>query len=321
MNIRNAIGTAALFVAGLSIARVAAAQDVYTRTDVREAFERVERHGDEFKKAFHGLMEHVTLPDKEKHLRDSVDDLESVTDNLKKDYKDKHYDQARQDLDTAMTLASSINRFMLRNYVTAEASRAWVNLKADLNVIALGYGVPPLPNLLPATLAPVPGAAVRTGDSADRMERAEIFQNRLQREVRHELVMLPYYGVFDNLGYRIEGNTVILIGQVTRPTLKSDAEAAVKNIEGVDRVVNNIDVLPLSSNDDRIRLAVYRAIYGYPALQRYELQAVPPIHIIVNNGHVALEGVVANETDRNLAYMQAQGVPGVFSVTNHLRLD
>jgi hyperosmotically inducible protein len=145
--------------------------------------------------------------------------------------------------------------------------------------------------------------------------------DRLAREVRHELVMLPYYGVFDNLAYKVDGNRVTLYGQVTRPTLKSDAENVVKNIEGVEGVTNNIEVLPLSPNDDRIRLAVYRAIYGHPALQRYQLSAVPSIHIIVRNGNVTLEGVVANEGDKNIANIQANGVPGVFSVTNHLQTE
>ncbi len=146
-------------------------------------------------------------------------------------------------------------------------------------------------------------------------------QDYLQREVRHELVMLPWYGVFDNLEYRVEGGTVVLAGQVTRPTLKTDAQNAVKNIEGVDRVVNNIEVLPLSPMDDRIRIAEYRAIYGDPVFQRYEIQAVPPIHIIVRNGHVTLEGVVANQSDKDLANIRANGVPGVFSVTNNLRVE
>src|SRR5947209_11997085 len=143
----------------------------------------------------------------------------------------------------------------------------------------------------------------------------------LTKEVRHELVMLPYYGLFDNLAYRVDGSTVTLFGQVTRPTLKSDAENVVKHIEGVDRVVNNIEVLPLSSMDDRIRMAEYRAIYGFGPLQRYAMGALPPIHIIVKNGHVTLEGVVANKGDYNMANIRANGVPGVFSVTNDLRVE
>jgi len=146
-------------------------------------------------------------------------------------------------------------------------------------------------------------------------------QERLEREVRHELVMLPYYGVFDNLAFKVEGYKVTLQGEVTRPTLKSDAEAVVKQIEGVESVDNQVEVLPLSPNDDRIRLAVYRAIYRQASLSRYALQAVPPIHIVVKNGNVRLEGVVATEADKNLAGIRAKGVSGVFSVDNNLRVE
>jgi hyperosmotically inducible protein len=144
---------------------------------------------------------------------------------------------------------------------------------------------------------------------------------RFIKEIRHELVMLPYYGVFDNLAYKVDGHKVTLMGQVSRPTLKTDAERVVKSIEGVESVDNQIEVLPLSPNDDRIRLAVYRAIYSQPSLQRYGLQAVPPIHIIVKNGNVALEGVVANSGDKNIAGIQAKSVPGVFSVANNLQVE
>jgi len=144
---------------------------------------------------------------------------------------------------------------------------------------------------------------------------------KLVKEIRHELVMLPYYNVFDNLSFKVDGRKVTLLGQVAKPTLKSDAERAVKGIEGVESVDNQIEVMPLSPNDDRIRLAVYRAIYGQATLQRYGLQSVPPIHIIVKNGNVALEGVVSNEGDKNIANIQAKSVPGVFNVTNNLMVE
>jgi len=146
-------------------------------------------------------------------------------------------------------------------------------------------------------------------------------QERIEREVRHELLLLPYYGVFDNLAFKVDGGHVTLLGQVTRPTLKTDAEAAVKHIEGVTSVDNQLEVLPLSPNDDRIRLAVYRAVYRQASLSRYALQAVPPIHIIVKNGNVHLEGVVASEGDKNIAGIQAKTVSGVFSVDNNLRVE
>jgi len=133
--------------------------------------------------------------------------------------------------------------------------------------------------------------------------------------------MLPYYGVFDNLAYKVEGDTVTLMGHVTRPTLKSDAENVVKRIEGVEHVKNEIEVLPPSPNDERIRRAVFRAVYGNPTLERYALQAVPPIHIIVKNGNVTLVGVVASEADKNMAGLKANGVPGVFAVTNNLQVE
>src|SRR5579863_337989 len=146
-------------------------------------------------------------------------------------------------------------------------------------------------------------------------------QQRFEKEVRHELVLLPFYGVFDNLAFKVEGGKVTLLGQVAQPVLKIDAGNAVKGIEGVESVDNRIEVLPLSPNDDRIRRAVYRAIYGTTGLDRYALQAVPPIHIIVKNGNVALEGVVATEGDKNLAELKTKGVAGVFSVTNNLRAE
>ncbi|MBV8818456.1 MAG: BON domain-containing protein [Acidobacteriaceae bacterium] len=142
----------------------------------------------------------------------------------------------------------------------------------------------------------------------------------LAHKVRHELVMLPYYNIFDSLSFKVDGNTVTLMGAVTRPVLKSDAYNVVKRIEGVGNVVNNIQVLPLSPFDNQIRRAEYRAIFGYASLYRYAMGANPSIHIIVNNGHVTLEGVVSNEGDKNLAGIRANGVPGVFSVTNNLEV-
>ena len=141
---------------------------------------------------------------------------------------------------------------------------------------------------------------------------------RIQKEVRHELVMLPFLTVFDNLAYKVDGYNVTLMGQVTNPVVKSDAESAVKRIEGVEKVDNQIEVLPLSPMDDRLRRSLYRAIYGYPALQRYAMPVIKPIRIIVKNGHATLEGVVDSEADKNLAGIRAKGVPGVFSVANNL---
>lgn len=147
-------------------------------------------------------------------------------------------------------------------------------------------------------------------------------ETRIAREVRHQLVTLPFYGVFDDLAFSVDDGTVTLMGAVVRPTLKSSAENVTKRVEGVTKVINNIKVLPVSPMDDRIRIAEYRAIYGDPTLgTRYGYRAIPPIHIIVENGHVTLEGVVANEFDKNLINVRANQVPNVFSVTNNLIVE
>ncbi|HLV87592.1 MAG TPA: BON domain-containing protein [Candidatus Sulfotelmatobacter sp.] len=146
-------------------------------------------------------------------------------------------------------------------------------------------------------------------------------QERIAREVRHELLMLPYFGVFDFIAFKVDGSTVTLMGQVVRPTLRSDAENAIKHIEGVEKVDNQIEVLPPSPMDDQLRLRLFHAIYGDPGLQRYELGVQKPIRIIVKSGRVTLEGVVDNEADKNLAGIRANGVSGVFSVTNNLQVE
>jgi hyperosmotically inducible protein len=173
----------------------------------------------------------------------------------------------------------------------------------------LGIGAAVL--LLAAAAVAAPGPAPDPNDTNPKMSD----------QVRKALVTLPYYGVFDNLEYKIDGSTITLSGQVVRPTTRSDAEHRVAKIEGVDRVVNNIEVLPLSSFDDSIRARTYRAVFRTGSLYRYAMGANPSIHIVVDNGRVTLEGVVSNKMDGQLAYMAANGVPGVFHVTNNLRVE
>ncbi len=163
-------------------------------------------------------------------------------------------------------------------------------------------------------------ATIAVAQDAQRDQPSAKSQDRISREVRHELLMLPYFGVFDNIAYKVDGYNVTLLGQVVRPSLKSDAENAVKHIEGVEKVDNQIEVLPPSPMDDRLRIRLFRAIYGFPALQKYELGVQKPIRIIVKNGRVTLEGVVDNETDKNMAGMRANGVSGTFQVTNNLQV-
>jgi hyperosmotically inducible protein len=163
---------------------------------------------------------------------------------------------------------------------------------------------------------PAPGSTAQPADESLSPQS----QDKLVREIRHQLLMLPYYGVFDSLAFRLNGRTVILEGQVARSSLKPDAERAIKKIEGVEKVVNNIEVLPPSPMDEQIRNQVYQAIYGYGPLFKYSNMSIPPIHIIVKSGHVTLDGVVDTEVDKGQCSMRANQVPSVFSVTNNLRV-
>jgi hyperosmotically inducible protein len=163
-------------------------------------------------------------------------------------------------------------------------------------------------------------ALASLGMSQDRNQPSAKSQDRIIREVRHELLMLPYFGVFDYIAFKVDGDTVTLLGEVVRPVLKSDAENSLKRIEGVEKVDNQIEVLPPSPQDDRLRLQLFHSIYGYPSLEKYALGVQKPIRIIVKNGHVTLEGVVDNDTDKNIANVRANGVPGIFSVTNNLQV-
>ena len=182
--------------------------------------------------------------------------------------------------------------------------------------------------MLTATILALALAGSSLGFAGERPSQAHLARRGeahstewLSRQVRHQLLMLPYATVFDNLEYRVNGYRVELLGQVVDPVLKSDAESAVKRIEGVEGVTNHIQVLPLSNFDDQIRFAMYRAIYGNPVLSKYGLGANPSIHIIVDNGHVTLVGVVNSKMDKEIATLRANSVPGVFSVKNDLKVQ
>lgn len=164
----------------------------------------------------------------------------------------------------------------------------------------------------------------QTGLAADAGGTAPAASKKLSLtdRVRHELVTLPYNGVFDNLSFTIEGtDTVVLSGQVLRPVLKSEAEAAVRSVEGVSKVINRVETLPVSPFDDSIRLRAYRAIFFKPGFEKYAIQGVSPIRIIVKNGNITLEGVVGSRMDKTLAVMAAYSVPGAFSVTDNLKVQ
>ena len=147
------------------------------------------------------------------------------------------------------------------------------------------------------------------------------FEQRLASQVRHELAMIPQVTIFDNLAYSVDGNTVTLYGQVRNGFIKDTAESAVKHLEGVEHVNDQIEILPASFNDDRIRRQVALAVFKDPRLSHYAIQPVPPIHIIVKHGHVNLEGVVRTQADKDAAFIKANGIPGVFSVQNNLQVE
>ena len=150
---------------------------------------------------------------------------------------------------------------------------------------------------------------------------SQSYEKWLIREVGHQLVQVPWLSVFDNLQYSVHASEVTLSGQVWQPVTKDDAQTAVKGIEGVTKIINNIEVLPLSPLDDQSRRAEYRAIYGAPELQRYAMGVLPSIHIIVKNGHVTLVGTVDNQMDKNVAEIRAKSVPNVFSVDDQLQVQ
>jgi hyperosmotically inducible periplasmic protein len=170
-------------------------------------------------------------------------------------------------------------------------------------------------------LSALPVMAVEALDPAPQIRGNRANLSFIQERIRKKLASLPYYSVFDNLEFTYDGETVVLGGEVVRPTTRDDAQEAVKDVEGVEQVINKIEVLPLSSIDDRIRLQAYNRIFSSPQLSRYAVQAVPPIHIIVKSSRIKLEGVVATESDKIVAGMVANQIPGVFSVENNLRVE
>jgi hyperosmotically inducible protein len=173
---------------------------------------------------------------------------------------------------------------------------------------------------LPILLSVLALATLGATQDAQRDQPTPKSEDRIIKAVRHQLLMLPRVGPFDYLAFKVDGFNVTLLGQVVNPVNKSDAEYAVKHIEGVEKVDDQIEVLPPSPMDSGIRRSVYRAIYRYPALERYALGVQKPIRIIVKGGHVTLEGVVDSEGDKNIAGIRANGVPNVFSVDNNLQV-
>ena len=200
-------------------------------------------------------------------------------------------------------------------YVKLNKNVLCVNRMRLTGILRLCAGLAILTLLPLGTTSPLLAQAPSANSPAKSEEK---YPPNLSREIHHQLLVLPYYSVFDVIGFTLDGGRVTLTGQVVRPTLKSQAEAAVKSIEGVDSVVNQIELLPPSPADDELRRAIYRAIFEDSTLARYAVHPVPPIHIIVKNGDVALEGAVESVSDKNLAGSRAGGVANVHNVKNNL---
>jgi len=164
-------------------------------------------------------------------------------------------------------------------------------------------------------------AALAFAQTRAQPERIAHYEEWLTEQVLNVLVLLPWYSVFDHLAFEVDGSEVTLLGKVTQPSTKSDAEKAIRSMEGVTNVINKIDVLPASPMDDQIRRAEFGAIYSEARLEKYAVGAVPPIHIVVEGGQVTLEGVVNSQADKDAAGIRAKTVPNVFSVTNNLRVE
>ena len=165
------------------------------------------------------------------------------------------------------------------------------------------------------------GAALLLASSLNLWAATPEDNARIAEQVRKQIVKLPYYSIFDNVQFEFHDGVVELSGDVYRPVMKKMVEKAAQRVEGVDSVTNNIEILPLSSYDDRIRVALMRQLYRNPVFTRHSIQAVPPVHIVVKNGNVTLEGVVNSELEKNVAFHVANGIHGVFSVTNNLRTE
>jgi hyperosmotically inducible protein len=183
------------------------------------------------------------------------------------------------------------------------------------------------PQLFLATLFALCTAGAAMASATDQISQPvalnvnSSLEQRLSGDVHHQLALIPQFTIFDNLAYRVDGGTVTLYGQVRNAIIKDEAQSSIQHLEGVDRVVNQIEILPASFNDDRIRRQVARAVFNDPRMSTYAIQPVPPIHIIVKNGHVSLDGVVRTQTDKDDAFIRANGVPGVFSVKNNLQVE
>lgn len=303
------------------------------RASTRRVINRTEEAADDFRESFDATLDRSRIDGREyedfmnkvvatfENTLDRLDDQTSRSDNLNTD-----------DLNTVLNNAKAIDDFLRRHNVSGRAMRDWSRVKANLddlvfvNRVSWSWSPRPASTSTSASMSPVAGSSqTAQGQRVSLNRMLPPSANAIAREVRHELLSdLPYYGVFDWIEFEVlPDNTVVLRGEVTAPPdTKSRAEDVVEDIPGVTRVINEIRVLSVSPNDERLRRALYREIYGFDSpLFRYGVGSRQAIHIIVDGGRATLKGIVDSEGDKNLAYTRARSVPGLFAVNNELIVE
>lgn len=314
-----------------SIAWVAAptTDATFNRASTRRVIHRIEQAADNFRDSFDATLDRSRIDgrDYEDFMNRVVGTFENTLDSLE-DQAVRSDSLNTNDLNIVLGNAKAIDDFLRRHSVTGRAWRDWARVKTNLDDLVVLHRVTwnwSTPAASTAkTTSPVAGNSSQTaqGQRVSLNSMLAPTAGAIAREVRHELLSdLPYYSVFDWIEFEVlPDNAVVLRGQVTTPPdTKSRAEAVVKDISGVTRVDNQIEVLPVSPNDERLRRALYNEIYGSESpLFRYGVGSRQGIHIIVNNGRATLKGRVDSEGDRNLAYVRARTVPGLFAVNNEL---
>jgi osmotically-inducible protein OsmY len=302
----------------------------FNKSWTKQVVQRLEETTDQFRSSFdYGLdRSHIDGTSYEDFMNRVVAQFERSVDKLEDDAKDSK-ELNPNDLKSALNNAGAIDEFLRRYTLPDRTRRDWARVKANLDDLAfinrVAWNWSTRSNIAPVARGISQGISPAQGERVGLSMMNNRPVNAIAREVRHELLSeLPYYTVFDWIEFEVlTDNTVVLRGEVTSPPdTKSRAEAVVKDVAGVNRVVNDIKVLSVSPNDARLRRQLYNAIYGFNSpLFRYGIGSRQAIHIIVEGGRATLKGVVDNQADSNQAYIRARGVPGVFSVTNELRVN
>ncbi|HEX6186687.1 MAG TPA: BON domain-containing protein [Pyrinomonadaceae bacterium] len=296
------------------------------RASTRQVLQRLEEAANDFRDSFDGSLDRSRIDGSqyEDFMNRIVKTFERSIEKLE-DQADRSESLNSADVRTALTNAAAIDDFVSRHSLSMRTRSDWSRVKANLddlaflNQVAWDWRSRQAAPITMINQPPAQGERISLGPMPNRATSA------IAREIRHELLSdLPYYGVFDWIEFEVlPDQTVVLRGAVTAPADKrSKAEDVVEDISGVRRVINEIRVLSVSPNDQRLRRALYREIYGFDSpLFRYGVGSRQAIHIIVDGGRATLKGIVESERDKNLAYLRAQSVPGLFEVKNELVVD